>query len=193
MSILQDLDPKYAKMHADHAPKKWKPIVWIAGAILLLLWATWVTLILRRGSEQPAPANPQKPSLDSKSSLPETPKTFNSYSIESTPVAPPAPATIISGDGPLDMQRQRPPGSTRQKEDSLPEVRHTLQSEHQTRMVSEQQRRPTNALEPSQQKTSEKKKASPLLAKQGADSKDISESTKKAAERDVDIISAIVR
>lgn len=192
MSILKDLDPQYAKLHSE--PLLRKPVIWGAAALLALGSAYWIATESTtqappaEGKPSPARQAPTPPtgalaakeaSADlpsanmKKEVLPSTPATTLAATIReeprnvSTAEQPVAPATANAGSARTslaDAEYPRPPQSRPNKAPPTP-PRKSEQAKH-------------------------KPPANQTLAK---NEKTPGSNGRKSTERDIDIITAIVR
>jgi len=192
MSILKDLDPQYAKLHAE--PSRQKSIAWIGGALLIMGCIYWVT-----------PHSPGKGS---------EPKTQDLEAAKATK-AEPGRESISEGEK-QDFATKTPPAATGATiRDDSPRTTDTPQTrtsaapeptrENATRSPADSEypslpqavphqantARVNNA--PSTPKTENTKRKSPASQNTGKVEKTQANNGRRVNERDVDIITAIVR
>lgn len=196
MSILQDLDPKYAKIHTRSSFAGWKSITWIFSLLLILLWASWLAFTLQNNS---ASENKRTGSIAQDQGNPsvetvKAPSLASSQTSMTSPTISP-PASIGGGGGSAIIQEARNLDSAKSEKapESVPFP--SMAAETTKPAKSDQTAKPASTEKTVQQKAklstvhaAERKQTNKAHAE-----KNSQPSTKKASERDVDIITAIVR
>ena len=195
MSILQDLDPKYAKIHTQSSFAGWKSITWILSLLLVLLWASWLVFTLQRDNGASKNVLTATIGQDQGSPRPEA--------VKSLSIAPPQAATSVGADsspaatsgGSAIIQEAReatPPKSAKNEESaSFPSIAPESKKPASSDQTTKQEARETTAPQKTRklsEHAAERKPTNKVYAE-----KNSQPSTKKAAERDIDIITAIVR
>jgi len=194
MSILQDLDPKYAKIHTRSSFAGWKSITWIFSLLLILLWASWLAFTLQNNS---ASENKQTGSIAQDQGSPsvetvKAPSLASSQTSMTSPANTP-PASIGGGSAIIQEARNQESAKTEKAPESVPFP--SMAAEATKPVKSDQTAKPASTEKTAQQKTklstvhaAERKQTNKAHAE-----KNSQPSTKKASERDIDIITAIVR
>ncbi len=189
MSILKDLDPQYAKLHSE--PLLRKPVIWSGLALLALGSAYWIAT---QSATQPAPAE-AKPTPTQHASRSPTgaaaPKEIPADSSTNNISTPASPATPLAATIREEAQKT---GTTDQK---------TVQSEANEKPLRtgladakhpQPPQSPSNkAASTSSQKTEQAKRKTSANQTVATNKKTPGANEKKSSERDIDIITAIVR
>lgn len=194
MSILQDLDPKYAKIHTRSSFAGWKSITWIFSLLLILLWASWLAFTLQNNS---ASENKRTGTIaqDQGSPSVETVKAPSLASSQTSMTSPANTPPASIGDGSAIIQEARNQDSAKSEKapESVPFP--SMAAEVTKPVKSDQTAKPASTEKTAQQKTklstvhaAERKQTNKAHAE-----KNSQPSPKKASERDIDIITAIVR
>lgn len=195
MSILQDLDPKYAKIHTRSSFAGWKSITWIFSLLLILLWASWLAFTLQnnRDAVENKPTGTIGQDQGSPSAEPvKAPSLASSQTSMTTPTNTP-PASIGGGSAIIQEARNQDSAKSEKAPESVPFP--SMAAEVTKPVKSDQTAKPASTEKTAQQKTklstvhaAERKQTNKAHAE-----KNSQPSTKKASERDIDIITAIVR
>lgn len=192
MSILKDLDPQYAKLHSE--PLLRKPVIWSGVALLTLGSAYWIAT---RSATQPAPAEAE-PTLTQQASTPptgaaapkETPADSSTDSIR-TPASPAMPATPLAATIREEAQKT---GTTDQKTAQSAANEKPLRTGLADAKHPQLPQSPSNkAASTSTQKTEQAKRKPSANQTVATNKKAPGANEKKSSERDIDIITAIVR
>ena len=194
MSILQDLDPKYAKIHTRSSFAGWKSITWIFSLLLILLWASWLAFTLQNNS---ASENKRTGTIAQDQGSPsvetvKAPSLASSQTSMTSPANTP-PASIGGGSAIIQEARNQDSAKSEKAPESVPFP--SMTAEVTKPVKSDQTAKPASTEKTAQQKTklsadhaAERKQTNKAHAE-----KKSQPSTKKASERDIDIITAIVR
>ena len=194
MSILQDLDPKYAKIHTRSSFAGWKSITWIFSLLLILLWASWLAFTLQNNS---ASENKRTGTITQDQGSPsvetvKAPSLASSQTSMTSPANTP-PASIGGGSAIIQEARNQDSAKSEKAPESVPFP--SMTAEVTKPVKSDQTAKPASTEKTAQQKTklsadhaAERKQTNKAHAE-----KKSQPSTKKASERDIDIITAIVR
>lgn len=195
MSILQDLDPKYAKIHTQSSFAGWKSITWILSLLLVLLWASWLVFTLQRDNGASKNILTANIGRDQGSLNSETVKPPSSSPSQATTSggADSSPASTGGGSAVIQESREAVPANSAKSEESAPFA--SIAPESKKSANSGQATKPEARKEAAQQKS---RKATDYAAERKHANRAYAEknslpATKKAAERDIDIITAIVR
>lgn len=203
MSILQDLDPKYAKMQAQPKPHGWRPIGWLALLLLVIFCGSW--LLLSRQSNKPGEVGgTERMTANQPETNTEQPKKAtltNSLPPPSTARAIPEPASTEK-TAKSALIREVPTQEVRNSDNSTKNrstSSNTTNNTNQQIDLAHSDSRNESAASP--HKETHRKIAASAKPKEAhrrttqaltpADNKPMTQ--KKAAERDIEIISAIVR
>lgn len=195
MSILRDLDPKYAKIHTQSSYSGWKSITWILSLLLVLLWASWLVYTLQRDSGASKNILTANIGPDRGSQNTETAKSPSISPSQATMSvgADSSPASTGVGSAVIQEGREAAPANSAKSEESasfpsiMPESKKSANSDQVTKPEAKEQ----TAQQKSGKATeyaSARRQANKAYAENNSQP-----STKKAAERDIDIITAIVR
>lgn len=199
MSILQDLDPKYAKIHTQSSFAGWKSITWILSLLLILAWASWLVFTLQidnsvSGNKLPGNGMPDQGEISNE--IAKAPSIERSQ-IASTDLAAASPAN--SGAGSAIIQEAGQPASIKsekgQESMPFPSIAPEEKKLTNSNRMSKTDSRNQSAYQQAKRQTGHaaaRKPANNHANKVSAD-KNSQPNAKKAAERDVDIITAIVR
>lgn len=199
MSILQDLDPKYAKIHAQPSHAGWKSIAWILSLLLLLLWVSWLvftTQFDKGGSEKTLPGNTAKDQVSITTGVEKIPAS-NPPKVASTGPIDTHQASASAGSAIIQEAREQESAKSEKSPDPIPfrsttpEARKLANSDQATRPDKREQSTHKKARK-SAVHTAERKQVNNQANKVYAE-KSSQPNTKKATERDIDIITAIVR
>ena len=196
MSILQDLDPKYAKIHTQSSFAGWKSITWILSLLLVLLWASWLVFTLQRddgASKNILTANIGRDQGSLNTEAVKSPTSSSPSQATTSRGADSSPASTGGGSAVIQESREAVLANSAKSDESAPFA--SIAPESKKSANSGQATKPEAREETAQQKsrkatehTAERKQANRAYAE-----KNSQPATKKAAERDIDIITAIVR
>lgn len=195
MSILQDLDPKYAKIHTRSSFAGWKSITWIFSLLLILLWASWLAFTLQNNNSASENNRTGSIAQDQGSPSVETVKAPSLASSQTSMTSPAntPPASIGGGSAIIQEARNQDSAKSEKAPESVPFP--SMTAEVTKPVKSDQTAKPASTEKTAQQKTklstvhaAERKQTNKAHAE-----KNSQPSTKKASERDIDIITAIVR
>lgn len=191
MSILQDLDPKYAKIHTRSSFAGWKSITWILSLLLILLWASWLvfTFQLDKSSSESKPTDNIGQYQGNRSvEVVRTPNT----SITDTP-------PVSSAQGSAIIQEAKGQESAKSGESPEPATFPLIAPEEKklanTDLATKAETKDSDLRQKTKASAShvaERKQANNHANKVHSE-KNSQPSAKKATERDIDIITAIVR
>lgn len=198
MSILQDLDPKYAKTQRQPSMGSWKLIAWVASLLLALTWMGWLVFAVRIGDSFSDKDSLKIAAPEQVVTPPPSPKTSSPLNAESWPAtavakADPLPAGSASGNALIQEFHATTPSASspaqtesvnQAKPDHLPAVK-LSDTKPAQKPIKQTKKRPTSKIAEQKQGNSHANKETPPPLTSAV--------TKKAAERDIDIISAIVR
>ncbi|MBS1139605.1 MAG: hypothetical protein H6R13_1058 [Proteobacteria bacterium] len=198
MSILQDLDPKYAKIQTQSSFAGWKSITWILSVLLILLWASWLVFTLQ--FDKSAPENkPTGNALQDQGGI--STEATKAPGIDGSRTTSTSPVNILqanSGAGSAIIQETREVTPTELGKIQEPVYLASIAPETKKLTNSDQMTKVDTRDQSDRQQTRRStghttdRKPSNLANKAYAD-KNSQPSAKKAAERDIDIITAIVR
>lgn len=177
MSILQDLDPQYAKIHQQPS-STWRPALWAATFLLAAGGGYWLV------ANTPARTPSEVP-------VPQVTVQEKKNADHSAPTAPPesamtAGATITENPRPEAEERAN---ATPSKSASMNATDSLADSEFRRQTIAAPTA-PPNAPKHASGKAERHKAATPPTAKNERTQAPVA---KRASERDVDIITAIVR
>lgn len=191
MSILKDLDPQYAKLHSEPSPRK--PVIWAGVALLSLGSAYWIaTQSAAKGSSTEAPASSAQRSGEQSSEVAIKKESSRDSSPENaklpvSPLSPPAtPVATIREESPrppIDQQTTNTPTAENSARRSLADAEYPRPAQNTTNRVS-------STTSPKPENTKRKSPSTQTVAKS---EKTQGTGGKKTGERDIDIITAIVR
>lgn len=196
MSILRDLDPTNARLSAVPTPRSGRATVWIIALLLIVAGTAWLFLAQHRERKngtiesqqiesahsvnppsalelvQRPPAAPLLPPEQSHSSKPDKGAALIRESTD------PRENALESRKAPLDIHQELNSG--------LKAVPSDKEEAAVAPQKKSRQNRPSNS-------AATKKQGKTLVAHTAADGSRLLTTTKKSAERDIDIITAIVR
>lgn len=194
MSILKDLDPQYAKLHTKRSPRK--PAIWAGVALLALGGSYWIATqsmtkappvetISSAVKKSPEPSSGVPTNKDSPRESPlenaKLPALLNSPSVAATATIHEEPLPINS----TDQQIGHPVSSTTEN----PDRKNPANTEHSRPA----QRPPAQASPTTAAKSENTKRKSNSMQAVAQKEKTHGSGGKKQGERDIDIITAIVR
>lgn len=196
MSILKDLDPQYAKLHSEPSPRK--PAIWAGVALLTLgsaYWAATQSTTRATPSEAKSAQKASEPSsgvpantgaspdfrLENarKHALPATPSTAQAATIHEEPGKAKTP----------DQQGAQAPATEKPTRTSLADTEYPRPAQGAPNKASST---PSRNSSPAP-KTENAKRKIPSNQTVAKNEKTSGGSGKKSSERDIDIITAIVR
>lgn len=192
MSILKDLDPQYAKLHAE--PSRQKPIAWIGGALLVMGCIYWITL------HSPAKGTAQKTQdLEAAKAMKAEPGRESISEGEKQDSATKTPLVAAGATIREDRPRTIDTAPTRTSATPEPTRENTTRSPADSEYRSLPQTVPHQAdttpanNAPSTPKTENTKRKNPASQSTRKIEKTQVNNGRRVNERDVDIITAIVR
>jgi len=198
MSILQDLDPKYARIQRQSSIGGWKLLAWVVSLLLVLTWVTWLIFTLRIGdgfSEPNSLKNAVSEQVISDAPPPKasTPLSPEPHQISAPLKADALPASNTTSGSAIIQETQASKSSL--SNPVPPEPISQAMTELPIDHLGDK-KTPRKQIEPA-----EKKSASHTAERQANNSHTNKVTTapspfvptKRAAERDIDIITAIVR
>ncbi len=199
MSILQDLDPKYAKIHTQPSFAGWKPIAWILSLLLFLLWVSWLVFTTQfdKGvSEKTLPGDTTQEHVSISTEVAKLP-TGNPSQVAATGPTDAPPAIASTGSAIIQETSEQESAKSEKSPDSIPfrsitpEAKKLANSDQATKPDTKEQSAHKKARK-SAVHTAERKPVNRQANKAYA-KKNSQPTTKNATERDIDIITAIVR
>lgn len=195
MSILQDLDPKYAKIHSQSSLAKWKSIAWIFSLLLVFVGASWLVYTLQNGKEtrQDKLTAITAQDQDSTKSTAAQTNDIKAPQNASSNEAGSSLVTSKTGSAVIQETKEAAPEKSEKNLEASPlpsaaaEPKKLATSDHASKPIAREE---TGQHKPRKAKdyTTEQKQPNKAHA-----DKNSQPGTKKAAERDIDIITAIVR
>ena len=191
MSILQDLDPKYAKIHTRSSFAGWKSITLILSLLLILLWASWLvfTFQLNKGSSESKP--PENIGQDQGNRSAEIVR------VPSTGITDTPPVSRAQGSATIQEAKGQEPAKSGESPEPAtfpliaPEEKKLANSDLATKTETKNSVLGQKA-KASASHVAERKQAN-NHANKAYGEKNSQPGAKKATERDIDIITAIVR
>ena len=195
MSILQDLDPEYAKMQRRSSTVCWKLIAWVVSLLLVLTWATWLMVSLRMedafsesDSSKNAVSEQVVADAPAKASIPLNPKPPQSSvlpKVDALPAGSTGTAFIRESQASTSSRSNpAPPDPINQAMTERPIGHVNDKKTLQKQIESVEKKSASNAVK-QRQNNGQANKAHTVPAPFVP--------TKRATERDIDIITAIVR
>jgi hypothetical protein len=194
MSILKDLDPQYAKLHTERLPKK--AAIWSGLALLAVGGSYWIATqsMTKALPTEATPSSVQKP-LEPSNGVPMNRDSPRESSLENAKLPaslnnPSVAAAAMIQDAPL------PKKSTDQQ--IVPPVSATIESPDRKTLANTEysrpaQRSPVQASPTTAEKSENTKRKSNSMQAVAQKEKTHGSGGKKQGERDIDIITAIVR